>query len=150
MGVVDMSAGELGTHPLAQGYRSVHYFGRGRPSATWRMAGPLAYFAREVRAPDLVLTVAEWVAYKPAAYHGDEDIRHAAETCARKRTVIAGTDPVAIDTWAVRNLMAGLGSEHGAALLDLDDPESMFSKFLRYYRQVQGGGTMDAGLIEVS
>ena len=32
MGLVDMSAGALGTHPKARGYQSVHYFGRtGRP-----------------------------------------------------------------------------------------------------------------------
>lgn len=150
MGVVDMSAGRLGTHPLAAGYASVHYFGHGRPSATWRMAGPLAYLAREVRSPDLILTVAEWVAFDRAGYAGPEDIRHAAETCTQARTVIAGTDPVAIDAWAVRNLMADVPSANKKALLDLDDPESMFTKFLRYYREVRGGGTLEPSLIDVA
>lgn len=150
MGVVDMSAGERGTHPLARGHRSVHHFGRGSPSATWRMAGPLAHFAREVRAPDLILTVAEWVAFHPAGFDGPEDIRHSAATCLQKKAVIAGTDPVAIDTWAVRHLMADVPSTNRREYLDLDNPDSMFSKFLRYYRQVYGGGTIDPGLIEVS
>jgi hypothetical protein len=150
MGVVDMSAGELGTHPLARGYRSVHYFGRGRPSATWRMAGPLAQFAREVRAPDLILTVAEWVAFHPAGYHGSEDIRHSAETCARKGTIVAGTDPVAIDAWTVRNLMGDLPSVNHREYLDLANPDSMVSKFLRYYREVHRTGTLDPELIAVS
>jgi hypothetical protein len=150
MGIVDMSAGELGTHPLARGYRSVHYFGRGRPSATWRMAGPLAHFAREVRAPDLILTVAEWVAFRPAGWSGAEDIRHAAETCARKRAVIAGTDPVAIDAWAVRNLFGDLKTADFRGNLDLDHPDSLFSKFVRYYREVYGRGTIDPALVDVS
>jgi Domain of unknown function (DUF362) len=150
MGVVDMSAGRLGTHPLAAGYASVHYFGHGAPSATWRMAGPLAYLAREVRAPDLILTVAEWVAFDRAGYTGNLDIRHAAETCTQTKTIIAGTDPVAIDTWAVRNLMADVPSANKKALMDLDDPDAMFTKFLRYYREVRGGGTLDTSLIDVA
>lgn len=150
MGVVDMSAGRLGTHPLAAGYASVHYFGHGRPSATWRMAGPLAHLAREVRAPDLILTVAEWVAFDRAGYTGSEDIRHAAETCTQKKTILCGTDPVAIDAWAVRNLMADVPSANKKALMDLDDPASMFTKFLRYYREVRGGGTLEPSLIEIA
>ena len=149
MGIVDMSAGELGTHPLARGYRSVHYFGRGFPTASWRMAGPLAQFAREIRAPDLILTVAEWVAFQPAGPEGTEDIRHSARSCVQKRTIVAGTDPVAIDAWTVRNLMADLPSENRRAYLTLDDPDSMVTKFLRYYRQVYGKGALAAALIDV-
>ncbi len=149
MGIVDMSAGALGTHPLARGYRSVHYFGRGSPSASWRMAGPLAQLAREIRAPDLIVTVAEWVAFQPAGFDGPGDTRHSANTCVQKRTVLAGTDPVAIDAWAVRNLMADLPSAHRQAYLSLDDPDSTVTKFLRYYRQVYGKGTLQASLIEV-
>ena len=33
---------------------------------------------------------------------------------------------------------------------DLDDPSSFAVKFLRYYRQVAGSGTMDPSLIEVA
>ena len=150
MGIVDMSAGALGTHPLVRGYSSVHYFGRGSPSATWRMAGPLAQLAREVRAPDLIFTVAEWVAFEPAVLPPNEDIRHSAATCIQKRTIILGTDPAAIDTWAVRNLMADVPSANIKAHLDLDDPDSKFTKFLRYWRQVYGGGTIDPALIDVS
>src|SRR5690606_6672276 len=132
----DMSAGALGTHPLARGYSSIHYFGRGKPSADWRMAGPLAYFANEVRTPDLILLVAEWVAFAPAGWDSEKaDIRHAAETCVRKNTIVAGTDPVAIDAWAVRHLMADVPSGNKRERLDLDNPEATVTKFLRYYRQ---------------
>ncbi len=147
MGIVDMSAGRLGTHPAARGYQSVHYFGE--PNATWRMAGPLADFARKVRAPDLYITVAEWVAAAPAGWTGDEDIRHA-EACAhRARTVIAGTDPVAIDAWVVRNLVMPVQGA-GRAMYDLDSEESKITKFLRYYRQTSGWGTLDPALIQVA
>jgi hypothetical protein len=151
MGVVDMSAGALGTHPLARGYQSVHYFGMGHPSATWRMAGPLAQLAREVRKPDLVLTVAEWVAFKASVEEDEkaEDSRHSAATCMQTKTVIAGVDPVAIDVWAIRHLMSATPSANKKDHFDLDDPNTKISKFLRYYRQVYGAGTLDPALVEV-
>lgn len=149
MGVVDMSAGSLGTHPLVRGYRSIHYFGRGNPSATWRMAGPLAQFAREVRAPDLILSVAEWVAFEPVTYDGAEDIRHSASTCMQAQAIVAGKDPVAIDAWLCRNVLSKVPSRHRAEYHDLANPDAMFTKFLRYYRQVYGGGAMDPSLIDV-
>jgi hypothetical protein len=150
MGVVDMSAGALGTHPKARGYASVHYFGRGSPSANWRMAGPLAQFAREVRAPDLILTVAEWVAFVPANAPPDEDLRHSAATCTQTRTIVAGRDPVAIDTWAVHHLMREIPSIHRRDHFDLDNADAKITKFLRYYRQVLGKGTFDPALINVA
>ncbi|RMH38123.1 MAG: DUF362 domain-containing protein [Deltaproteobacteria bacterium] len=152
MGVVDMSAGRLGTDPRVQDYLSVHHFGS--PNAKWRMAGPLAQFAREVRAPDLIVTVAEWVAATPpgprgAAWDGErEDIRLAADSAFRTRTVVAGTDPVAIDTWCVRNLLMPIAGAR-KAIYDLDDDQSRVVKFLRYYRQVYGSGTLDPALIDV-
>ncbi len=148
MGIVDMSAGELGTHPRARGYRSVHYFGRGAPSAMWRMAGPLAQLARSVRAPDLILTVAEWVAFTPGGV-GGEDIRHSEAATVRKRTIVAGRDPVAIDTWCCRNLMHDVPSARRDDYTNLDRPDALFTRFLRYYRAVRGGGTMDPALITV-
>ncbi len=151
MGLVDMSAGYLGTHPLARGWTSVHYFGQGRPEATWRMAGPLAHFAREVRSPDLILLVADWVAYEPKGHDlRREDIRTSASTCMRAKTIVAGTDPVAIDSWAVRNIMAATPSTNKKAYFDLDDPESMTTKFLRYYRQVSGAGAIDPAFVDVA
>lgn len=150
MGVVDMSAGALGTHPLARGWASVHYFGRGNPSASWRMAGPLAHFAREVRAPDLILSVAEWVAFAPEGWDDErEDRRHAAATCAQKRTIVGGRDPVAIDAWLVRNLMADVPSAGSRSMLDLENPDAMVTKFLRYYREIHGRGTLDPSLVQV-
>jgi hypothetical protein len=113
------------------------------------MAGPLAWFAREVRTPDLYLTVAEWVAATPpGGAPQDEDLRQAEGSAFRKRTVVAGVDPVAIDTWCVRNLLMPIGGP-GRALYDLDDENSKFVKFTRYYRQVYGSGTLDPALVNV-
>jgi hypothetical protein len=148
MGVVDMSAGRLGLDPRARDYRSVHYFGA--PDASWRMAGPLAHFARRVRSPDLTITVAEWVAATPArGWNPADDIRLAASSAVRANTVVAGTDPVAIDTWCARNLMTPAGGGR-RQLYDLDDPDSRLTRFLRYYRQVRGDGTMDPALIQLA
>jgi len=149
MGLVDMSAGSLGTHPRARGYQSLHYFGS--PGASWRMAGPLAHFTNKVRAPDLYLTVAEWISITPPGPWDPErqDIRLEEASARRARTVVAGTDPVAIDTYCARNLLMPAGGAR-RDMWDLDDPSSFAVKFLRYYRQVAGRGTMDPSLIEVA
>jgi len=156
MGIVDMSAGALGTDPRADGYQSVHYFGRtGRSPAerdpTWRMAGPLAFWGERVRRPDLYLTVAEWVAYSPrAGWDGSDDMRHHAACREPMRTVVAGTDPVAIDSWCVRNLLAPLAPKAAdPGMVDLDDPDAKVTRFLRYFRQVAGRGTLDPTLVTV-
>ncbi|MBK7534341.1 MAG: DUF362 domain-containing protein [Myxococcales bacterium] len=155
MGIVDMSAGALGTHPLARGYQSVHYFGRtGRPNAeadpTWRMAGPLALWCQRVIKPDLYLTVAEWTAYIPKdGYDEKDDMRHHAKCRANTKTIVAGTDPVAIDAYCVRNLLMPLGSKSHAEH-NLDDPDSKVSRFLRYYREVARAGTLDPALVTVA
>jgi hypothetical protein len=140
-----MSAGRMGTHPAARDYRSVHHFGE--PDATWRMAGPLAHFAREVRAPDLYLAVAKWVAATPAGFPPDREIRVEAASAHRAGTVVAGTDPVAIDWWCAKNLVAPVSSRR--ELVDPAHPDSKVVRFLRYYRQVYGAGTMDDALIDV-
>jgi hypothetical protein len=153
MGVVDMSAGALGNHPRVAGYQSVHYFGRtGRPNGeadpTWRMAGPLAFWNNNVRRADLYLTVAEWVAVTTPGYDGSDDMRHHAATALRAGHVVAGTDPVAIDAWCVKNLIAPRAETH-KAMLALDNPDSKVSRFLRYFRQVAGWGTLDEKLVTV-
>ena len=153
MGIVDMSAGRLGTDPRVQDYMSVHYFGS--PNAKWRMAGPLAHFAKNVRAPDLIITVAEWVAATPPGPEGEAwdeeivDIRMSEPSAFHKKTVVIGTDPVAIDTWCVRNLLMPIAGFY-MRKYDLDSERADFVKFLRYYREIYGSGTLDPSLIEVA
>lgn len=155
MGLVDMSAGALGTHPKARGYQSVHYFGRtGRPhperDPTWRMAGPLAYWNNKVRRADLYLTCCEWIAVTPkAGYDESDDMRHHAACAQQAGHIVAGADPVAIDAWCLRNLMSQFDGKH-AAMMKLDDPDSKASKFLRYFRQAAGWGTLDPALVTVA
>jgi len=149
MGIVDMSAGRMGNDPRVVDHQSVHHFGA--PDAMWRMAGPLAHFARNVRRPDLILAVAEWVGTVPAGAKWDDetqDLRVAAESAHQLRTVVAGTDPVAIDAWCVRNLLMPLRGAR-ATDHDLDNPDSKVCRFLRYYRQVLGTGTLDESLVTV-
>lgn len=151
MGIVDMSAGTMGTHPAIRDYQSVHHFGAfGRKRPTWRMAGPLAHFAQRVRKPDLYITVSEWTAYAPKTGYNEEedDIRLSEKTIARTDTVVAGADPVAIDSWCVRNLLMPLKGA-GEAMHDLDRPESKISCFLRYYRQTAGWGTLDPSMVQI-
>lgn len=149
MGVVDMSAGRLGTHPDVQEHQSVHYFGH--PDATWRMGGPLADFAKKVRTPDLYLACAEWVAVIPDQGYDptEDDMRHHPASAHRLKTVVAGKDAVAVDTWCVRNLIMPIGGPE-KAMFDLDDENAKVVKFLRYYREVFGGGTLDESLIDVA
>jgi hypothetical protein len=148
MGIVDMSAGRHGTDPRVRDYQSVHYFGE--PSASWRMAGPLAQFAREVRSPDLYVACAEYVGAVPAEglAGAEPDLRIEAASAHQVKTVVAGSDPVAIDTWVARNLLMPIGGKNRASY-DLDDEGSRLSKFLRYYRQVNESGTLDPALIEI-
>ena len=155
MGLLDMSAGALGTHPAGAGYQSVHYFGRtGRPDGekdpTWRMAGPLAFWNNKVRKADLYLTVSEWVAVMPkGGIDGSDDMRHQEKSAVKVGHVVAGTDPVALDAWCVRNLIAPHAGEH-QAMVDLDNPDSKVSRFLRYFRQAAEWGTLDASLVTVA
>ncbi len=155
MGIVDMSAGRLGTDPRTLGYNSIHYFGT--PDAQWRMAGPLAHFAKHVRAPDLYLAVAEWVALAPApgiSWDDDnQDIRLEEATAHHANTVIAGTDAVAVDWYAARHVLMPIAEATNArtrAQFDVTNPDSKLSKFLRYYREVHGRGTLDETLITVN
>jgi len=152
MGIVDMSAGAYGTHPLVADYQSVHYFGAfGRKRPSWRMAGPLAFFGERIRKADLYLTVAEWMAVVPAQGYkeSEDDIRHAKSTAVRTHTVVAGTDPVAIDAWCVKNLLMPQKGAN-AGMYNLDDPDAKVTKFLRYFRQVAGWGTLDPSLVTVA
>lgn len=148
MGVVDMSAGFEGSDPRVRNHRSVHYFGE--PDAHWRMAGPLADFARRVRAPDLYLSCAEWMGVTPPqGLPPRTDHRLEAASAHRTRTIVAGTDPVAVDSWIARNLLMPIAGAN-RQWYDLDDPEARLVKFLRYYRQVNQSGTLDPDLITVA
>ena len=67
----------------------------------------------------------------------------------RTRTVVAGTDPVAVDAWIARHLLMPIAGAN-KQWYDLDDPSSRLVKFLRYYRQVYGAGTLDPALVTVA
>jgi len=146
MGIVDMSAGWMGTDPRILDYQSVHFFGE--PTAPWRLAGPLAHFAKHVRVSDFYIAVAEWVAARPPkGGEGIQVARLASGSAHRTNTVVAGTDPVAIDWWCAKNLLMPIQGE-AKHIYNVDDPDSTASRFLRFYREVYGSGTLDPDLIE--
>ncbi|HTJ40582.1 MAG TPA: DUF362 domain-containing protein [Kofleriaceae bacterium] len=150
MGVLDMSCGRFGTDPRTDGYQSVHYFGN--PEATWRMAGPLAHFARQVRKPDLYVAIAEWVAVAPPGFSDEKDVRLEADSAHRAQTIVAGTDPVAIDAYCAKHVLLPIARSIGAPAaddLDLDRPDAKTTKFLRYYREVGFTGTLDESLVTI-
>jgi hypothetical protein len=105
-----------------------------------------------VRAPDLYLAVAEWVGVTPRSATPEseerEDLRLSSGAARQVRAVVGGTDPVAVDQWCARNLLMPLGGKHQERY-DLDNPDSTLSRFLRYYREVYGGGTLDPALVKV-
>jgi hypothetical protein len=78
-----------------------------------------------------------------------DDIRHSEKCAVKAGTIVAGTDPVAIDMWCVRNLLMKQGGKY-AAMYNLDDPDAKVTKFLRYFRQVSGSGTLDPALVTVA
>ncbi len=148
MALVDLSAGVPGLDPRVAGYQAVDAFGA--PRASWRMAGPLAHWCAHVRKPALYVTCAAWIGVTPrkGADPSRSEPRLDEACAARAATLVAGTDPVAIDAWCVRHLMMPTEGA-SAAIYDLDNPDSRVSKFLRYYRQVAGAGTLDPALVEV-
>jgi len=78
-----------------------------------------------------------------------EDHRLSAATAHQCRMVVAGTDPVAIDSWCCRQLMMPLAGAYAARRYDLDHEQAAVTKFLRYYRALYVGGTSDLTLVQV-
>lgn len=110
------------------------------------MAGPLAHFATKVRSPDLILSIAEWVAVPPPWGVGQRAERHPPggiigtedQHCGR-RDRSGGHRYLVLTSGGVNQ-----------SLWNLDQPGARAVRFLRYYRQVLGRGTMAPELIEVA
>jgi hypothetical protein len=128
MGITDLSCGAWGLKP--EGYMNVHQCGeRYYPYAK---AGALGYFMRTIRRADLNIVTAEWVGWGS---------RTNTNKAARVRTILASTDPLAIDYYSSKYILYPLS--RNAEYHNPDNPKSSISKFLHLAFETLGQGTLD-------
>lgn len=151
-----MTCGERGTGP--EGYYNFHYIGLS--NIHWRIKGLLnklgwretmssiggcvGYFMRTVRKPDLNIITADWTGYGS---------RTDAELKERTRTIIASTDPVALDYIAGKEIIQPVTLKNAKGsdfelFNDPDNPKSPFRKFLIACNN-EGIGTLDENKIKI-
>jgi len=127
MGITDLSCGYWGKKP--EGYFNVHECGEKYfPHAK---AGPLGHFMRTIRRADLNIVTAEWVGWGHRT-----DVRKAS----RMKSIIASTDPIALDYIGAKLLVLPLSNNK--ALHDPDNPRSPINKFLKLAQETAGAGNM--------
>ena len=128
MGITDLSCGGWGLKP--EGYANVHACGG--KYYEYAKAGPLAYFMKTIRMAELNIVTAEWVGWGSRT-----DITKAT----RLRTILASTDPIALDYYGAKYLVYPLSKnkEHH----DPDNPKSPIRKFLDLALKTLGQGTID-------
>lgn len=114
MGITDLSCGDWGKMPA--GYHNVHACG-GR-FFRYAKAGPLGFFMKKIRKADLNIITAEWVGW------GD---RIDTNKAARSRTILAGTDPVALDYYGAKHLILPFSGN-----AKFHDPDSLTSPIHRF------------------
>ncbi|HGY56259.1 MAG TPA: DUF362 domain-containing protein [Caldithrix abyssi] len=127
MGITDLSCGWWGIEP--EGYHSVH--GVGELYYLHARAGAIAYFMKHIRRADLNIVTAEWV-----GWGNRTDIKRAA----RARTILASTDPIALDYYSSKHIVFPLSK------MERHDPDlrgSAINKFLHLALKVYGKGTLD-------
>jgi len=134
MGITDLSCGFWGKHP--KGYFHVHRCGgKYYPFAK---AGPLGHFMKTIRKADLNIVTAEWVGWGS---------RKDPTKATRLQTIMAGTDPVAIDYYGAKYLLYPLSKSN--KYHDPDNPKSSIRKFLDLTLGTLGEGTIDETKIRV-
>lgn len=160
LGVIDMTCGEQGPEP--KGYYNFHYIALGWPKDTIlgsileslvrskvvrksisltkaiRKIGPVSgaiggavgHFMKTIRMADLNIIAAEY-----AGYEGRW------ETPAHTRTVLASTDPVALDYYAAKYVLY----PQGGSKAELNNPDNKNGIFRQYLElcHAQGIGTLD-------
>jgi hypothetical protein len=127
MGITDLSCGNTGLKPI--GYSNVHACG-GR-FFQYAKAGPIGYFIRTIKKADLNVITAEWVGWGHRT-----DITKAA----RARTILASTDPIALDYYGAKYLVYPLSKEK---YHNTDDPKSPVRRFLDLAMKTLSDGTLD-------
>jgi hypothetical protein len=93
---------------------------------------------RPVRRPDLNIVTAEWAGW---AHRTDPD------RATQVRTILAGTDPVALDYYGAKHLvlpLSGRRLDH-----DPDHPDSAIRRFLEFAVHGWGEGAIGDGNIRI-
>ena len=134
MGIMDLTCGAPGVTP--QGYYNVHHCG-GRFFG-FAKAGPIGYFIKTIRKADLNIVTAEWVGW------GD---RTNVKKAKRLRTILASTDPIALDYYSAKHLIYPLSGK--AEYHDPDKPDSSIHRFLKLALEVINEGTIDESRIRI-
>lgn len=134
MGITDLSCGGWGLKP--KGYVNVHACGG--KYYEYAKAGPLGYFIKTIRKADLNIVAAEWVGWGSRT-----DITKAA----RMRTILASTDPIALDYYGTKYLVYPLSKNKDHH--DPDNPKSPIRKFLDLALETLGEGTINESQMQV-
>ena len=135
MGITDLSCGATGLKP--EGYYNVHYCGG--IFFQYAKAGAIGHFIKTIRKADLNIVTAEWVGYGSRT-----DINLAART----KTILASTNPVALDYYGAKYLVLPLGGPD-AKYHDPDDSNSPVKKFLKLAVETSGEGTPDEERVKI-
>jgi len=134
MGITDLSCGWWGVEP--KGYHGVH--GVGESYYPYAKAGAIAYFMKTIRKADLNIVTAEWIGWQHRT-----NIKKASQM----KTILAGTDPLALDYYSSKHLVLPLSKN--PQLHDPDNPSSPIRNFLQLGLQTSGEGTLDERLMKV-
>ncbi|MCP4633500.1 MAG: DUF362 domain-containing protein [candidate division Zixibacteria bacterium] len=94
--------------------------------------GAVGSFVRDIRRADLFVTTAEW-----CGHQGRSDM-----SPVNTKTILASTDPLALDYYAFKNVMYPLGGRH-QQLNNPDDTSGPLRKFLNLYRDEVDWGTLN-------
>ena len=116
MGITDLSCGSFGLTP--RGYYNVHTCGG--VFFEYAKAGPIVYFMKTVRKADLNIVTAEWVGWGSRI-----DVTKATNV----RTILAGTDPIALDYYGAKYIVYPLSNN--SEYHDPDNHGSSINKFLK-------------------
>jgi len=128
MGITDLSCGEWGLKPM--GYYNVHacggkYFRHAK-------AGPLGHFMNTIRKADLNIVTAEWVGWGS---------RIDPNKAKRIRTILASTDPIALDYHGAKYFCYPLSRNN--EYHNPDNPKSSVRKFLDLATATLESGTLN-------
>ena len=162
LGIADLTCGYRGLQPA--GFYNLHFVGTMPSSLHWRLeklrkrlglgyishvdGGAVGYFMRHVRMADLNIVTAEWVGWGSRT---DTSLR------AQARTVLASTDPVALDYYAAKNILLPLtpkrvkNKKYDYYYHKYNDPERRDCP-LRWYLEechLQGIGTLSPQKMKV-
>ncbi len=132
MGITDLSCGDRGTEP--EGYYNVHECGG--DYFKFAKAGPIACFMKTIRKADLNIVAAEWVGWGHRT-----DISKAT----RMRTILASTDPIALDYYGAKYIVYPLSKNRDHH--DPDNPGSPVRRFLDLALETLGEGTLDESMM---